>query len=80
MGELMALFGSWLPWLFGVGAFLLIGGLLTKELAKGSSAGRLGRGAISAGLRMMLLAATIYVLIQGLGGVFNNFISNLPGT
>ena len=44
----MDLFGPWLPWLFGVGAVLLIGGLLTKELAKGSSFRRLGRGAISA--------------------------------
>ena len=33
MEELVDLFGPWLPWLFGVGAVLLIGGLLTKELA-----------------------------------------------
>ena len=79
MEELVGLFGPWLPWLFGVGAALLMCGLLTKELASGPSVRRLGRGAISAGARLMLLAATIYLLIYVLGAVFDNFISNLPG-
>ncbi len=78
--ELMEVFGPWLPWLFSVGAVLLVGGLLTRELASDASVQGLGRGAASAGLKMMLLAATLYLLIQGLGAVFNNFISNLPGT
>ncbi len=72
----MDLFGPWLPSLFGVGAVLLVGGLLTKELASDASVQRLGRGAASAGLKMMLLAATIYLLIQVLGAVFNNFKDN----
>ena len=77
MKELMDLFG---PWLYGVGAVLLVGGLLTKELTSDASVQGLGRVAASAGLKMMLLAATIYLLIQGLGAVFNYFISNLSET
>ena len=30
MDALMDVFGPWLPWLFGVGTILLVGGLLAK--------------------------------------------------
>jgi hypothetical protein len=42
---LMDIFGPWLPWLFGVGAILLAGELLAKEMAPSSSTQKLGQGA-----------------------------------
>ena len=42
---LMDVFGPWLPWLFGVGAILVVGGLLAKEMAPNSSAQKLGHSA-----------------------------------
>ena len=41
----MNLLGPWLVPLFGVGTVLLVGGLLTKELASDRSVKGLGRGA-----------------------------------
>ncbi len=76
----MDVFGPWLPWLFGVGAILLVGGLLAKEMAPTSSAQKLGRGAANVGWRLILLAIVAYLLIVGLGAVFDSFLSNLPGT
>ncbi len=46
---LMDLFGPWLPRLFGMGAVLLLAGLLARELAVDPVVVRLGRGAASAG-------------------------------
>ena len=79
MEELMKFFGPWLPWLFGVGTVLLVGGLLTTKFATDSSIRGVGRGVASAGLRLMLFAAAIYLLIKGLGAVFEGASSNLPG-
>jgi hypothetical protein len=58
----------------------MVGGLLTKEMAAQSTVKVLGRVAANAGLRMMLLAATMYLLILALSAVFENMLSNLPGT
>jgi hypothetical protein len=50
---LMDLFGPWLPWLLGMGAVLLVAGLLVRELAVDPVVDpvvvRLRRGAASAG-------------------------------
>lgn len=78
-GDLMAVFGSWLPLLFGGGAVLLAGGLLAKGMAPNSIVRNLGHGAANVGWRMMLLAAAMYLLIVALAAVFENMISNLPG-
>ena len=78
----MGIFGPWLPWLFGVGTVLLVGGLVATRLsaAAGSRVVRgLGRGAINVGWRMMLAAAAFYVLVRVLEGVFQSMMSNLPG-
>jgi hypothetical protein len=80
MDPLMDLFGPWFPWLMGVGAVLLVGGLLAKEMAADSFVRKLGHGAASAGWRLILLAIVGYVLILALGAVFDSFMSNLPGT
>ena len=80
MDALMDVFGPWLPWLFGVGTILLVGALLAKEMAPNSSTQKLGRGAANVGWRLILLAVAAYLLIVGLGAVFDSFISNLPGT
>jgi hypothetical protein len=80
MGALMDLFGPWLLPLFGVGTVMLAGGLLTKEMASDRSIKRLGRGAANAGWRLMLLAAAMYLVVLALAAVFDNMISNLPGT
>ena len=77
--DLMAVFGPWLPLLFGVGTVLLVGGLLTKEMSPNSTAKGLGRSAAAAGWKMMLLAAAIYFLVRVLAAVFENMVSNLPG-
>ncbi len=76
----MEVFGPWLPLLFGVGTVLMVGGLLTKEMDAQSTVKGWGRVAANAGLRMMLLAATMYLLILALSAVFENMLSNLPGT
>lgn len=76
----MDVFGPWLPWLFGVGTILLVGGLLAKEMAPGPSAQKLGRGAANVGWRLILLAIVAYLLIWALGAIFDSFISNLPGS
>ena len=76
----MKFFGPWLPWLFGVGTVLFVGGLLMTRLASDSSIQGVGRGISSAGLRLMLFAAAIYLLIKGLGAVFDSFTSNPQGT
>ena len=75
----MEVFGPWLPLLFGLGIVLLVGGLVAKEMAANSTVKGLGRGAANAGWRMMLLAATIYLLVLALAAFFENMISNLPG-
>lgn len=75
----MEIFGPWLPLLFGLGTVLLVGGLLTKEMAANSTVKGLGRGAANAGWRMMLLAAVMYLLILALSAAFENMLSNLPG-
>jgi hypothetical protein len=80
MDEVMNLFGPWLVPLFGVGAVLLVGGLLTKELASDRSVKGLGRGAANVGWRLMLLATAMYLAILALTAVFESMISNLPGT
>jgi hypothetical protein len=80
MDALMNLFVPWLVPLFGVGAVLLVGGLLTKELTSDRSIKGLGRGAANVGWRLMLLAAAMYFLILALNAVFENMVSNLPGT
>jgi hypothetical protein len=36
----MGVFGPWLPWLFAVGAVLLVGGLVAKEVVGGPAAAR----------------------------------------
>ena len=59
----MNLFGPWLLPLSGVGTVLLMGGLLTKEIASDRSVKGLGRGAANVGWRLMLLAAVMYFLI-----------------
>ena len=76
----MQVFGPWIPLLLGVGAVLLAGGLLVKELAPNSLVRNLGRGAANAGWRMMLLGAAIYFLILALAAAFESLVSNLPGT
>ncbi len=78
MEELIGVLAYWLPWLFGAGAVLVAGGLLTKELASVPSKRRLGHEAISAGGTMMVLAAIAYVLVRALPIMFSNFMSNLP--
>ena len=80
LDALMDVFRPWLPWLFGMGAVLLVGGLLAKEMAPSSSAQKMGRGAANVGWRLILLAVVVYLLIRGLGVVFDSFVSNLPGT
>ncbi len=75
----MGVFGPWLPWLFGSGAVLLAGGLLVGRSVPDPTAAKLGRAAASAGWRMMLLAATMYLMILALAAVFENVLSNLPG-
>jgi hypothetical protein len=80
MDALMDLFGPWLPPLFGVGTVLLVGGLLTKEVAQDRSVRGLGRGAANVGWRLMLLAAAMYFIILALTAVFEKMVSNLPGT
>ena len=77
---LMGVFGPWMPLLFAVGAILLVGGLRVKEMAPNPFPKGLGRAATNAGWRMMLLAAAIYLLIVVLAAVFENMLSNLPGT
>ena len=76
--DLMEVFGPWMPLLFGVGTVLLVGGLLTKEMAVNSTVKGLGRAAANAGGRMMLLAAAMYLLVVALAAVFENMLSNLP--
>lgn len=80
MDALMNLFGPWLLPLFGVGTVLLLGGLLAKEVVSDPSFKWLGRAAANAGWRMMLLAVTMYIMILALTAVFENMLSNLPGT
>jgi hypothetical protein len=79
MDALMNLFGPWLLPLFGVGTVLLVGGLVTKELASDRTVKGLGRGAANVGWRLMLLAAAMYLVILALTAVFENMMSNLPG-
>ena len=43
-----------MPWLFGVGTILLVGGLLAKEMVADSSIQKLGRGAANVGWRLVL--------------------------
>ena len=77
----MDVFGSWLPWLFGVGTVLLVGGLVAKEFGPGSKIlTELGRRAVNVGWRMMLLAVFVYLMVRVLEAVFSNLLSNLPGT
>ncbi len=71
--------GPWLPWLFGVGTILLVGGLLTKKMAADSSIQKLGRGAANVGWRLILLAIVAYLLIRALGAIFDSFVSKVPG-
>jgi uncharacterized membrane protein YgdD (TMEM256/DUF423 family) len=59
MDAAMNLFGPWLVPLFGVGAVLLVGGLVTREMASDRSVKGLGRGAANVGWRLMLLAAAM---------------------
>lgn len=80
MDAAMDLFGPWLLPLFGVGTFLLVGGLVTKELVSDRFVKGLGRGAANVGWRLMLLAAAMYLAILALTAVFENMVSNLPGT
>jgi hypothetical protein len=80
MDELMNVFGPWLPLLFGVGTVLLVCGMVTKEVAPDSSTRGLGRNIANVGWRLMLIAAAIYLSIQGLQAVFNSFIANLPAS
>jgi hypothetical protein len=75
----MDVFGPWLPWLFGVGTILLVGGLLAKEMAPNSSAQKMGRGAANVGWRLILLAVVVYLLILGLGAVFDSFTAESAG-
>ena len=79
MDALMNLFGPWLLPLFGVGTVLLVGGLVTKEMASDRTVKGLGRGAANVGWRLMLLAAAMYLVILALTAVFENMMSNLPG-
>jgi hypothetical protein len=78
--DLMEVFGPWLPLLVGSGAILLVGGLVVKELASGSFLKGVGKSAVRGGALMLLAAGTIYVLILTLAAVFENMLSNLPGT
>lgn len=73
------IFGPWLPLLFGLGAVLLAGGLVAKEVASDPFLKGIGRGAANVGWRMMLFAATMYLLMVALAAVFENMLSNLPG-
>jgi hypothetical protein len=57
MDAAMNLFGPWLVPLFGVGAVLLVGGVVTREMASDRSVKGLGRGAANVG--WMLLAAAM---------------------
>lgn len=78
---MMSVFGPWLPWLFGVGTVLLVGGLVATRLAADLPAVRgLGRGVANVGWRMVLAATEIYLLVRVLEGVFQSMVSNLPGT
>jgi hypothetical protein len=79
MDAVMNLFGPWLLPVFVIGAVLLVGGLLTKEMAPDRSVKGLGRGAANVGWRLMLLAAAMYFLILALTAVFDGMVSNLPG-
>ena len=79
----MVIFGPWLPWLFGMGTVLLVGGLVATQLAAATdfpAVRALGRGAANVGWRMMLAAVAIYILVRVLEGIFQSMISNLPGT
>ena len=76
---LMEIFGPWLPPLFGFGAVLLAGGLAAKEIISDPFLKGIGRGAANVGWRMMLFAATMYLLIVALAAVFEGMLSNLPG-
>ena len=76
----MSIFGQWLPWLFGAGALLLVGGLVVKGFAPGSILAGLGRVAANVGWRMMLFAVFVYVVARVLESVFQSMLSNLPGT
>lgn len=49
MDALMDLFGPWLLPMFVVGIVLVVGGLLTKEMAPNRSVKGLGRGAANVG-------------------------------
>lgn len=75
----MDVFGPWLQGLFGMGAVLLAGGLLTKGLAGSLFLQRLGRTAVNVGWRLVLLAIAAYALIVALQAAFENMVSNLPG-
>ena len=74
----MEIFGPRLPSLFGLGTDLLVGGLVAKAAASDRLKG-IGRGAADVGWRMMLFAATMYLLVLALSAAFESMPSNLPG-
>ena len=53
---------------------------MTKEMASDRSVKGLGRGAANVGWRMMLLAAAMDLNLLVLTAVFENMVSNKPGT
>ncbi len=76
----MEIFGPWLPLLFGLGKVLLVGGLVAKEAVSDRFLKDIiGRGSANVGGRMMLFAATMYLLVQALSAAFKSMLSNLPG-
>ena len=66
--------------LFGLGAVLLTGGLLAKQIASAPFLEGIGRGAVRGGSLTLLLAATMYLPILALAAVSESMLSNLPGT
>ena len=69
MEELANAFWAQLPILWGVGVFLLVGGVLTEQAVSDRYVKGLGRAAADAGWKMVLLAAAIHLLSQALGPV-----------
>ena len=60
-------FWTQLPLLFVLGTVLLVGGVVAKETVSNCYLKGLGRAAVAAGWKMMVLAAAIYLLGRGLG-------------
>lgn len=75
----MEIFGPWLPLLFGLGTVLLVGGPVAKEAASDRFLKGIGRGAANVGSRMMLFAATMYLLVLALSAAFESMLSHLSG-